>query len=130
MTILVFTHYIYLGNTCLLLFSGRYMSDWGELLSSIPNEKYTYIYYALLWPPYKDIKYKLQGSERSNCMENTLKIRVFTIHTLHYYIVVTTTHNKYLCIFHWGYQKGAHLSQTYIDLKTIKNKYSPSRYIE
>ena len=26
-------------------------------------------------------KYKLQGSERSNFIENTLKIRIFTIHT-------------------------------------------------
>ena len=48
-------------------------------------------------------KCKLQGSEQSNCMGNTLKIRIFTIHTLHFYMVVTTTHNKYMCIFHWGY---------------------------
>ena len=48
-------------------------------------------------------KCKLQGSEKSNCMGNTLKIRIFTIHTLHFYMVVTTTHNKYMCIFHWGY---------------------------
>ena len=47
-------------------------------------------------------KCKLQGSERSNCMGNTLKIRIFTMHTLHFYMVVTTMHNKYMCIFHWG----------------------------
>ena len=75
-------------------------------------------------------KYKLQGYERSNCMGNTLKIRIFTIHTLHFHMVVTATHNKYMCIFHWGYQKRAHLSQTYIGLKTITKKYAPSMYVE
>ena len=75
-------------------------------------------------------KCKLQGSERSNCMGNTLKIRIFTIHTLHFHMVVTATHNKYMFIFHWEYQKRAHLSQTYIGLKTITKKYAPSMYVE
>ena len=47
-------------------------------------------------------KYKLQDSERNNCMGSTLKIRIFIIQTIHFHMVVTTTHNKYMCIFHWG----------------------------
>ena len=56
MKILVFTQYTFLGHACLLMFSGRYMSAWDELLSSIPNEKYIYIFYALLLSPYKNEK--------------------------------------------------------------------------
>ena len=63
-------------------------------------------------------------------MENTLKIRIFTIHTSHIYMVVKTTHNVYMCNFHQGQKKRAYISQTNTGLKTILNKHAPGRYIE